>query len=59
MIRTQLPDMTEMERDELTGTAEVIDRQGILVVRSKAVRDITNFVEEERKQRVTELRYPI
>ncbi len=55
IIRTQLPDAEGVESDESADAVEVIDRQGILVVRSKAVRDITNVVKEERKQRVTGL----
>jgi len=53
LIRAQLPDM--VEQDRATGRAEVVDRQGILVVRSKAVRDITNAVKEERERCVTQL----
>lgn len=54
-IQTQLPDLEAAESDGPAETAEVVEKQGILIVRSKAVRDITNVVKEERKRRVTGL----
>lgn len=55
IIRAQLPDLEEAEHDETAGKPEIIDRQGILVVRANATRDLTNVVREERERRVTEL----
>ena len=51
IILTQLPDIEGMEPDE-PEAAEVVDRQGILVVRSRMSRDITNVVREERERRL-------
>lgn len=55
IIRAQLPDLEEAEHDEPDGKPEIIDRQGILVVRANVTRDLTNVVREERERRVTEL----
>ena len=56
MIRAQLVNIVEEPQDEeREETPEVIDRDGILVVRAKAVGDLANVVREERDHRIIEL----
>ena len=47
--------MEDIEQDESDEQPEVINRNGILVVRAKATRDLTNVVKEERERRVQDL----
>ncbi len=53
MIRLNLIEEDQIE--ETTESPELIDKQGVLVVRAKPLRDLTNITRYERNHRVSEL----